>query len=82
MKNKNELLLFVGNLESFVLLYDEQKWPLTINSLNFEKIHPTHLPPQFSIILRNVPIGYDMNEFINDMKNEYLDVADAYRISN
>jgi hypothetical protein len=82
IKNKNELLLFVGNRESFVLLFDEQKWPLTINAFNYGKIRPTHLPPQFSIIMRNVPIGQDMKEFINDLKNEYPDVIDVHRISN
>jgi hypothetical protein len=50
IKNKNELLIFVGNCESFLFLLDEQKWPPTINAPNFEKIRPSRSPPQFSII--------------------------------
>ena len=82
IKNKNELLLFAGNRESFALLFDDEKWPNTIKSTKFDKIRSSHLPPQFSIVVRNVPIDYDMTSFINDMKVEYPDVVNAHRITN
>ncbi|CAF1318133.1 unnamed protein product [Adineta steineri] len=64
MKNKRELILFASNRESFAMLYDDQKWPNTIDSLMFIKIKPSHLPPQFSLMLRNVPVDMEVNDLL------------------
>ncbi|CAF2071142.1 unnamed protein product [Rotaria magnacalcarata] len=53
LKSKNELLLFSANRETFIMLCDGNKWPTSIVALNYEKNIPKHLPPQFSIVLRN-----------------------------
>jgi hypothetical protein len=82
VKNKRELLLFVNNRESFEMLFDELKWPATIESLGYEKMLPNHLPPQFSVILRNVPMNIDINELLSNIKNDYPDVKGVHRISN
>ena len=82
LKDKRELLLFVNIRESFIMLFDDQKWPTTIESLNYEKILPNHLPPQFSIVLRNVPTDINTNELLTNIKNEYNDITNAHRILN
>jgi hypothetical protein len=82
LKEKRELLLFVNDRESFSMLFDGLKWPTTINSLNFEKILPSYLPPQFSLILRNVPMDVDTDAFLSDIKNDYPEVLCAHRIIN
>jgi hypothetical protein len=82
LKEKQELILFVNNRESFLMLYDDQKWPATINSLEYNKICPNRLPPQFSIVLRNVPFDMEVNELLTDIKNDYPDVLFANRLIN
>jgi hypothetical protein len=82
LKEKCELLLFVNDRESFAMLFDDQKWPPTINAIMYEKIRPRHLPPQFSIILRNVPTDIDVNILLTNIQNDYSDVLSAHRISN
>ncbi|CAF4011358.1 unnamed protein product, partial [Rotaria sp. Silwood1] len=81
LKNKNELLLFSANRETFIILFDEQKWPTTIESMNYEKIIPKHLPPQFSIVLRNVPVDIEINSLLTNIKIDYPDVLNAFRIT-
>ncbi|CAF1374637.1 unnamed protein product, partial [Rotaria sordida] len=82
MKDHRELLLFVLNRETFLMLYENRNWPITINSIDYLKISPSHLPPQFSIMLRNVPLDIDINEFASLMKIDYPDIMNVHRISN
>ncbi|CAF3386449.1 unnamed protein product [Rotaria sp. Silwood2] len=82
LKKKKELLIFVDDRDSFAVLYDDTKWPTTINSLVYDKIAPTHLPPQFSILIRNVPLEKNVNELIDDIKQDYPSVVNALRIFN
>ncbi len=82
LKGKKEVLLFVGNRESFLMLYDNEKWPLDLNSYSYNKTHPNHLPPQFSIIMRNVPTDYNMSALLAEINEEYPDVCNANRLSN
>lgn len=44
VKNKHELLLFVNDRESFLLLFDIHKWQATLHSLDYEKLFPKYLP--------------------------------------
>ncbi|CAF5128817.1 unnamed protein product, partial [Rotaria sp. Silwood1] len=82
LKLKRDLLLFVNDHESFSMLYDASKWPSTIESLNFEKILPNHLPPQFSLVLKNVPFDIEIDTLLTNIKSIYLDVMNAHRILN
>ncbi|CAF3317144.1 unnamed protein product [Rotaria sp. Silwood2] len=82
LKDKRELLLFAENRESFLMLYDTNKWPDIINSTIYELIKPNHLPPQFSVILRNVPVEKDVNVLLNELKEEYPDIVNAFRLTN
>ncbi|CAF4982926.1 unnamed protein product [Rotaria sp. Silwood1] len=82
LKLKRDLLLFVNDRESFSMLYDTSKWPSTIESLNFEKILPTHLSPQFSLVLKNVPFDIEIDTLLTNTKSIYLDVMNAHRILN
>ncbi|CAF1540344.1 unnamed protein product [Rotaria sp. Silwood1] len=69
LKLKRDLLLFVNDRESFSMLYDTSKWPSTIESLNFEKILPNHLPPQFSLVLKNVPFDIEIDTLLTNIKS-------------
>ncbi|CAF1559030.1 unnamed protein product [Didymodactylos carnosus] len=45
LKERRDLLLFVENRESFLLLLDENNWPITISTLKYGKHFPKYLPP-------------------------------------
>ncbi|CAF4029075.1 unnamed protein product, partial [Rotaria sordida] len=45
--------------------------------MDYLKISPSHLPPQFSIMLRNVPLDIDINEFASLMKIDYPDIMNV-----
>ncbi|CAF2932958.1 unnamed protein product [Rotaria sp. Silwood2] len=82
LKDHQELLLFVLSRETLLMLYENRNWPNTINSIDYLKISPSHLPPQFSIMLRNVPLDVDVNEFLSLVKIDYPDIMNVHRISN
>ena len=82
LKNKKDLLLFVADRQSFSMLYDKDKWPTSISDAIAEKIFPNHLPPQFSIVLRNVPVNITTSSLLENFKKDYPDVSSVYRISN
>ncbi|CAF4611717.1 unnamed protein product, partial [Didymodactylos carnosus] len=48
----------------------------------FTRVLPKHLPPQFSIVLRNIPIGLNTDDLLRDIQVDYLDVINAFRIIN
>ncbi|CAF2757610.1 unnamed protein product [Rotaria sp. Silwood2] len=82
LKHKRDLLLFVNDRESLSMLYDAAKWPLTIESLNYEKTLPNHLSPQFSLVLKHVPFDIETDTLLTNIKNTYTDVMNAHRIFN
>ncbi|CAF4546259.1 unnamed protein product, partial [Rotaria sp. Silwood2] len=82
LKLKRDLLLFVNDRESFSMLYNKSKWPLTIESLQYEMILPNHLPPQFSLVLKNVPFNIEIDDLLKDIKSIYPDTMNAHRIMN
>lgn len=82
LRRKKELVLFVEDRRTFISLYNINNWPTTINSFAYDKILPSHLPPQFSIILRNVPTDENIIELLEDIKKTYPNVCNATRLVN
>ncbi|CAF0952225.1 unnamed protein product [Didymodactylos carnosus] len=82
LKGKQELLLFVKNRESFVILFGSTNWPSTLCSLDFQLVVPRRLPPQFSIMLRNVAPDMDTSQLLMELQQVYPDIINASRIFN
>lgn len=80
LKNNGTLVLFVKDRESFSVLFKESNWPTLIDSMNYERILPKFLPPQFSILIKNVPIDWDINTLLLDLKTDYPDITSAHRL--
>ena len=81
LKTTNKLLLFTSSPETFIMLFDGQKWPATIESMNYEKTIPDHLPPQVSIVLRNVATDIEINSLLTYIKADYPDILNGVRIT-
>lgn len=82
LKNGSDLLIFAANRETFAALYDEEKWPVNLKTNGCQLIRPNHLPPQFSVIIRNVATSQDTHQLLLEIQGEYPDVVNAFRISN
>lgn len=82
MKDKHNLLLFVEDRVSFACLFDEQKWPATLLSKAYHRKLPSHLPPQFSIVLRNVPSDLPTIDLLTSVQKEFPQVVNAHRINS
>ena len=81
--NGGRILIFVENVESFSFLHDETNWPQTLVGLEYVKKLPS-IPPQLSLVLPSVPfqMDHDWDEFVQDIKNQYVDVVNVIRLKN
>ena len=77
-----DLLLFVKNSLSFSILYDDTSWPNSLLSLPFTKPSTPPILPQFSIIVKNVSLLINLEEFANDIRASYASVLNVIRMKN
>lgn len=71
----------MGNLSQCCMI-KRNKWSASISPTVAEKIFPNRLPPQFSIMLRNVPMDITMNYLLDAFKKDNPDVVSVHRITN
>ncbi|CAF1052025.1 unnamed protein product [Rotaria sordida] len=67
---------------SFISLYDEEKWPPQIGSQHYTFPSSPSIPPQLSLIIKNVDFHIDMNDFIGDLKAKFPDIKNVIRLKN
>jgi hypothetical protein len=82
--NECDLLLFVKNSHSFAILYDETNWPQSLLGLGLTYTRPSFpsIPPQLSLIVKNVSLSIDFVDFTNDVKATYTNVRNVTRMKN
>jgi len=78
----NDLLLYVKDPKSFAFLLDHTKWPETICGEKFVFPSVPSIPPQLSLIIKNVDIKLDFVDFSNEVKKLYPDVTNVIRMKN
>ncbi|CAF1362257.1 unnamed protein product, partial [Didymodactylos carnosus] len=79
---RQEMIFFVKNRESFICLFDAEKWPVTLGDLNYKKTLPRRLPPQFSLVIHDVSLSKNIDELLNEMQLVYPDIDNAFRMNN
>ncbi|CAF4085588.1 unnamed protein product, partial [Rotaria magnacalcarata] len=80
--NDIDFLLYLKNSTSFALLYDKLNWPLTIAGKEFTFPSWPSIPPQLSVIIKNVNINIEFEEFSNEVKALVHDVINVVRMNN
>ena len=80
--NQADLLIFVKTSESFSMLYNDDVWPQSLANLTFTRLPKPSIPPQLSLIIKNVSLSIDLNDFANDLKTEYSNVQNVVRLKN
>ncbi|CAF3001769.1 unnamed protein product [Rotaria sp. Silwood2] len=84
ISNDNEcnLLVFVKNSISFSFLYSDIKWPYKLGGDIFTIDRKPAVPPQLALIITNVSYKTNLNEFENDLKVRYENIAGVTRLKN
>ncbi|CAF4414542.1 unnamed protein product [Rotaria sp. Silwood2] len=80
--NEYDILLFVKDANSFTSLLDEDKWPSQIGSQFCTFPSSPHIPPQLSLIIKNVDFHMDMNDFTADLTAKFPEIKNVIRLKN
>ena len=81
VENSHCILVFVENIDSFCFLTKDSNWPTHLCRETFVVKKPS-TPPQLCVILPNVSLNTDWEEFIQDMKEQYHEVVEVIRLKN
>jgi hypothetical protein len=79
--NVSRILIFVENSESFVFLHDRSNWPTTLAGHPFTTRSPS-IPPQLALVLSSVSLQIDCEDFVQELKDKYPDLANIIRLKN
>ncbi|CAF1289161.1 unnamed protein product [Rotaria sordida] len=77
-----DILLFVKDANSFTSLLDEDKWPPQIGSQYYTFPSSPTIPPQLSLIIKNVDFHTDINDFSSDLKTKFPEIINVIRLKN
>ena len=80
--NEVDVLLYVKDSYSFALLLDHSKWPSTICGEVFVFPSTPPIPPQLSLIIKNVDLRLDFDEFTKEIMNVNPHVKRVIRMKN
>lgn len=79
--NKYSLLIFVENIDSFCFLNIDSNWPKRLVNAEFSIKMPS-IPPQLCLILLNVSLNVEWEDFVIDLKDQFPDVVNVIRLKN
>ncbi|CAF4693793.1 unnamed protein product [Rotaria sp. Silwood2] len=80
-RGEYDVLVFVESTGSFEFLFDDAHWPSQLVGKNFILKKPS-IPPQLSVVVKNVALNIDWEEFTTDLKAEYPDIVKVVRLKN
>ena len=79
--NECRVLVFVENTESFAFLYDKSHWPPILAERTYTTKTPS-IPPQLSLVLPSVSLQIEWEEFVEEIKEKYVDIVNVIRFKN
>ena len=79
---EHDFLLYVKDAQSFSFLLDVTHWPLLIKNQHFLLPSLPPIPPQLSLIIKNVDLNIDFDDFCSDIKSHYPDIKNVIRMKN
>ncbi|CAF3444002.1 unnamed protein product [Rotaria socialis] len=82
LENEQDVLLYVKDVESFTNLLDYKKWPITLDNNSFTVPSTPSIPPQLSLIIKNVDLRININEFTEHIKLQFPEVKNVIRLKN
>ncbi|CAF3127755.1 unnamed protein product [Rotaria sp. Silwood2] len=79
--NDYSVLVFVEDINSFCSLNNDENWPTLLCSENFVVKKPS-TPPQLCIVVPNVALNSDWEDFVQSVKEQYQEVSEVIRLKN
>ncbi|CAF2970823.1 unnamed protein product [Rotaria sp. Silwood2] len=80
--NEYDFLLFLKDASSFSFLLDKNHWPSTFSNENYTFPSSPSIPPQLSLLIKNVDLRLDFNEFCQEIQTHYPQVKNVIRLKN
>jgi hypothetical protein len=80
--NEIDILLYVKDPNTFAFLLNHDNWPETVYGEKFTFPSVPSIPPQLSLIIKNVDLNLDFDDFSNEIKNLYPEVKNVIRMKN
>ena len=82
--NSNELdfLLYTKDVFSFSELLDQAKWPLKLGNENFTFPSIPSIPPQLSLIVKNVEANIKLTDLAAELKLSHPSIRNVIRLKN
>ena len=77
-----DVLLFIKNSLSFSILYEDENWPPSLCDLPYTRQTLPSLPPQPSLLIKNVGLATDFDQFTNELKTRYSDLQNVIQMKN
>ena len=81
-KNEYDFLIYAKDALSFSHMLDRNKWPSMVNNEHITLASIPTIPPQLSLIIRNVDLNIDLDEFSKHLKSAYPNILNIIRLKN
>ncbi|CAF3453526.1 unnamed protein product [Rotaria socialis] len=80
--NDYDFLVFLKDASSFSFLLDQNHWPSTFSNEDYTFPYSPSIPPQLSLLIKNVDLRLDFNEFCQEIKTRYPQIKNVIRLKN
>ncbi|CAF1415441.1 unnamed protein product [Rotaria magnacalcarata] len=80
--NEYDVLIYVKDAVSFSFLLDETHWPKIIGNEEYSFPSTPAIPPQLCLLIKNVDLRIDFEEFCTDIRANYPQVKNIIRMKN
>ncbi|CAF1343835.1 unnamed protein product [Rotaria sp. Silwood1] len=82
LNDEYDILIYVKDAVSFSFLLEQAHWPNVIANKNYYFPSVPGIPPQLCLLIKNVDLRIDFDEFCNDIKAKYPQVKNIIRMKN
>jgi hypothetical protein len=80
--NECDFLIFTEDAVSFSFLFDRTHWPNVLGNESYDISSFPSIPPQLCLLVKNVDLNVDFNEFCDEIKNKFPAVKNIIRMKN
>ncbi|CAF4764898.1 unnamed protein product, partial [Rotaria sp. Silwood2] len=80
--NEYDILIYVKDAFSFSFLLEQDHWPKVIGGKSYFFPSAPAIPPQLCLLIKNVDLRIDFDEFCLDIKSNYPQVKNIIRMKN
>ncbi|CAF3202205.1 unnamed protein product, partial [Rotaria sp. Silwood2] len=75
--NEYDILLYMKDAVSFSFLFEQAHWPKVLDNEKYYFPSSPAIPPQLCLLIKNVDLRIDFDEFCNDIKTNYPQVKNT-----